>query len=39
MLFKDGDVIEGSKKEGAITQDQIVQYLDEYGITASTPEA
>ena len=32
MLFRDGDVIKESKREGAITQDEIVAYLDKYGI-------
>eukprot|EP00210_Caulerpa_lentillifera_P007045 g6739.t1 len=34
LLFRDGEMVEDSKREGAITRDGIVEYLDSFGIEA-----
>lgn len=34
MLFKDGDVIEGSLQEGAIDRKKLVAYLERHGLAA-----
>lgn len=36
MLFKDGEMIEGSQREGAITQEAILEYLDSFGIISDS---
>ena len=33
VIFKDGEVVEGSKREGAITKKQLEDYLTKYDIT------
>ena len=33
MLFKDGKLVDGSKREGAISKDKIISYLDTHGIS------
>ena len=32
ILFKDGSMIKGSLKEGAITKPALLKYLEKYGI-------
>ena len=35
LIFKDGKVVEGSKREGAISQQQLEDYLTKHDIKAS----
>lgn len=32
ILFKDGSMVKGSLKEGAITKPALLKYLEKYGI-------
>ena len=32
MLFKDGRMVEKSHREGAVTRDQVIAYLEQFGI-------
>lgn len=32
ILFKDGNMVKGSLKEGAITKPMLLKYLEKYGI-------
>lgn len=34
LLFREGEVVKESKREGAITRDGIVEYLNSFGIEA-----
>lgn len=32
LLFKDGEFVDGSKKEGALSKDKLKDYLAEFGV-------
>lgn len=34
LLFKNGEEVEGSKHEGAITKEKLIEYLEKCGIVA-----
>ena len=38
VLFKDGEVVKGSQKEGALGKPVILKYLEEYGVLPQTAQ-
>ena len=38
VLFKDGEVVKGSQKEGALGKPIILKYLEEYGVLPQTAQ-
>ena len=39
MLFRDGEMVEGSKREGAITKDKLIAHLATFRIDKPAPAA
>ena len=38
VLFKDGEVVKGSQKEGALGKPVILKYLETYGVLPQTAQ-